>query len=251
MNSRDKLRNVEFKKKLEDCLEDTFKNNVLLKRLQQERRQKALNDKINHSKPLAEALNNIIKQSPTLKNFLISGNLISNPSENGNDQGDTKGKGRKTNGDFQGKYFPTFFNLRMKNPGFLLKYVPQNSRARISFETDAVDGYFGRPDNPGETILTVNGEDVQTYSPNLVSGIATLNITLPEKCEVNQRLDYEIKVFDQSTPNGFTNKFTVIVDKAVTRPSIKKNKTNLAPPNFDGNQQTRVAHIQYGGIRSP
>lgn len=235
MNSRDKLRNVELKKVLEDCLEDMFRNNTLLKRLQNERRQKALEDKIGDAKPLSEVLNRIIKKSPTLKNFLISGSKITNPFELADQQGDsrrTSSAEKNRTEDFQGKFFPTFFRLRGKSSGYLMKVVPKNRKARVVFETDAANGYFGRDDRPGQSSLTVNGVDVPTYSMNLVSGRVTLNITLPEKCKVGEELSYVITVSDQSNTKGFTAKFKIIVAMAATKPKGNSNKTSLAPPNL-------------------
>lgn len=231
MNSRDKLRNVEFKKVLEDCLEDMFRNNILLKRLQNERRQKALKDKIGNSKPLADVLNNIIKKSPALKNFLIGGRNITHPFEFEDQPGKSgggKGGAKKDNDDFQGEFFPTFFDIKGKPSATIIKYVPKNQKARIFFETDAADGYFGRKDRPGQISLKVNGVNATTYSMNLVSGRASLNITLPEKCRVNQNLTYEINVSDPSRQKGFINTFTIIVDKVATKSGVKKNKRSLA-----------------------
>ncbi|UCZ54989.1 hypothetical protein LGQ02_09805 [Bacillus shivajii] len=235
MNSRDKLRDGDLKKTIEDCLEDTFKNNVLLKELQKERRKKAIEDKIGDSKPLSEVLNKIMKQSPSLKDFLSYGSKVINPfdigDEDGEDKGDNGGENQHPNSDFKGEFFPTYFHLKGK-VSRLLKSVPKNRKARVIFETDAENGYFGRKDKPGQIKLTVNGVNVPTYSMNLVSGRASLNITLPTKCRVGDQLEYKIEVTDGSRKEPFIEKFIIYVMKATPSKGMKKNKPNLAPPEL-------------------
>lgn len=120
-----------------------------------ERRQKALEDKTGDAKPLSEVLNRIIKKSPALKNFLISGSKITNPFELADQQGDSgkisSAEKNRSDGEFQGQFFPTFFRLRKQSSGYLMKVVPKNRKARVVFETDAANGYFGRDDRPGQT----------------------------------------------------------------------------------------------------
>lgn len=229
MNSRDKLRNVELKKKIEDILEDIFKNNPLLKKLQQERRKKALQNKISDSKPLENILKNIITKNPSLKNLLLMGGSILNPFETNEANGTEDEK-------YVGKTFPTYFNLKSNNE---TKKVPKNRKARIKFETDAKNNYFGRVENPGIINLTVNSQKVSDYSISLYNGRATLNIKLPNNVKVGDKLNYMVDVTDISQKAPFVEEFDIIVDKIAmktkSRPgdANKKKNNTLAPPEIE------------------
>ncbi len=82
--------------------------------------------------------------------------------------------GEKT--EFEGKRYPTFFKLQR---GEETKNCHKGSRFRVQFETDAVNDYFGRDNDPGYFELRFNGQPSDDYVLNLWNGIATLNVSLP------------------------------------------------------------------------
>jgi hypothetical protein len=224
MNSRDKLRNVELKKTIEQTLEDDFKKNQLLKELQQRRRQESIKNKLGDAKPLADMLNNIIKKSPSLSKILNIGGKVSNPFNL------TSGGGK----EYNGKFYPTYFSLKKKKKGVpYTKVTPINRRARVFFETDVENNFFGRENDPGELKLYVNDVEVKNYSVNLYNGTATLNITLPKSCKVGDAFKYSIIVDDSTRYEPFIDQFLITVD-------TKAKDTNSPPsrratPSGDGN----------------
>jgi hypothetical protein len=225
MNSRDKLRNVELKKRIEDILEDLFSQDTHLKKLQKERRRKALQDQLNNSKPMTEVLENIIKSNPTLKELLLGGGTIQNPFD--------PSDGDNQSHPFIGIRYPTYFKLvdSFQHP----KIVPINKKARIKFKTDAEDNYLGRIDDPGILDLTLNENSVLDYSLNQSNGTVTINIKLPPTCNVGDILHYKIEVTDSSQLKPFIQEVAIEVGIKIKNspggntPPRNRTKT-LSPP---------------------
>jgi hypothetical protein len=63
MNSRDRLRDGELRKHLEQELEDLLKNQPGLKALRERRRQELIGSRIEYSKPLQQILKSILQNS--------------------------------------------------------------------------------------------------------------------------------------------------------------------------------------------
>ncbi|SDK38027.1 hypothetical protein [Sediminibacillus albus] len=211
MNSRDRLREGELRKLIEDELSHLVKNHAMLKSLREKRRKEALANKLSDDKPLTNLLDDIMKKSPTLSKLFISGQRLSNPF-NLEKTGETE--------DYQGKEFPTFFKLRQKGNKFYTRTVPKNVRARIPFETDATNDYFDRSRQPGEATLLLNGERVGTYNINLHNGVATLNVRLPDGAKVNEEYTYTLVVTDESRYEPFQEIFKLVAEED------KKNTSN-------------------------
>ncbi|MBU9723822.1 MULTISPECIES: hypothetical protein [Bacillaceae] len=230
MNNRDSLRNVELKKQIEKTLEEDFKNNKLLKELNEKRREDAIKNKIGNSKPMSDVLNKLIHQSDSLKRLLLSGTSIESDEDI---RKRNKGPHRNKS-NYRGKQFPTFFDLKngVTGKGQYIKEVPKNRRARILFKTDVENNYFGRELNPGRIKLTLNGVKVPNYSITLLDGIAALYITLPSNCRVGQTYNYQVEVTDIVQKNPFVEQFQVLVSQPVKmRTPTKKKKSVLEPPN--------------------
>src|SRR5699024_5144477 len=170
MNSRDRLREGEFKKTIEQELTQLISNHSALKELRERRRREVLKDRVSEDQPLSNIINNIMSSSPTLSKLFIAGERLSNPFNLIN-------TGVKKS--YTGRRFPTFFKLKHYNDGGFVKKVPKNMRARIKFETDAVNDYFKRDNQSGENKVEENNEEISDYVLNLNDGIGTLNINVP------------------------------------------------------------------------
>jgi len=208
MNSRDRLRSGDLQDAIERELEILIRDHQGLRALREKRRREEVESKLDDSKPLEKALEQILKSSPTLLELFTPGSRLSNPFKTKEVTDAAK--------PYKGKYHPTYFKFQKLNYGDALKrFAAVNMRARITFETDAVNDYFSRLQNKGIFTLDIirNGkvEKVQDYSLNLQNGKATLSVRLPESCSVGDVFDYESIVTDSSRIEPFVNRFTLTV----------------------------------------
>jgi hypothetical protein len=231
-NGRDRLSTLPIRYKLEEEIEDSLKNNSILKELREKRRREKTAEKLIDSKPLEEMLKTVIKHNHTLSNLFMLGNKAFSSFKSKSVIDNEK--------KFQGKKFPTFFKFKKSDYGKKIERPCHiNQKSRILFETDAVNDYFIRENSPGEFQLYIieNGEEkaYENYKRNLTNGIATLNITLPGNCQVGKKLDFVSKVSDASHQfNPFINEFSLFILK-----ENEEQKTTDSKPRkkFPGNEE--------------
>lgn len=211
MNSRDRLRNGDLRDEIERELEIMIRDHHGLKDLRERRRREEVEAKLSDSKPLEEALESILKSSPSLSSLFLTGTKLSHPFK-------TK-EVVSVEKPYKGKLHPGYFKFKKLPYGQVLKHTCAiNMRFRITFETDVVNDYFNRLENRGIFSLhIVNGNGVKkvgSYSLNLQNGIATLNVRLPEDCSIGNVIEYEAKVIDDTLLEPFVNRFVVTVGSA-------------------------------------
>jgi len=202
MNSRDRLRAGELKTQIERSLTELIKNHPGLKILRVERRREEIENKLSDSKPLKDAIEDIVKRSPSLLKLFKDGIRLPNPF---------KLKTTKKKMEYRGKRFPTFFKLsksyELDNP----KICAINRRFRIQYQTDVSNDYFYRDSEPGRFILLIDGNEVHNYSINLWDGTATLNVELPKEIKINNILSFKSEVSDSNRVEPFTEDFHIKV----------------------------------------
>jgi hypothetical protein len=246
MNSRDRLRSGELRAELEHALEEMLKGHSGLRELKERRRREQTEAKLADSKPLEDILESLLKKSPTLANLFLKGLRASNPFKTVKVQ-------EEEDKPFHGQRFPTFFKFKGKDYGHeLVRETPINMRARITFETDAENDYFGRDSEKGEfSLFLVNGEHrvpVAGYvGPNLANGIATLSVQLPINCQVDDTLKYIAIVTDPSRIDPFENRFSVKV-KAAAEPQGDPGPRRKPPAKNDGDDREAAAGIALPNI---
>ena len=204
MNSRDRLRDGEFSKAVEERIKEMLRSNTGLKKLQNERRAAAVKERLNDDKPLQDVLQNILSKSPVLSKILLSGSKLSSPFNITATGG--------TGDTFVGKKHPTFFTVkgRLKD-GLLQKSVPINHDFRVQFETDVENDYFMRPVEQGGLVVKMDG----VPHPELVkhlglfNGTATLTISLPKGIKVGDVHEFETEIDDDYIVLKFPNHFKV------------------------------------------
>lgn len=205
MNSRDRLREGEIKKKIEKALEEYLRQHEGLKALQEERRRNAIAKRLSDEKPLVEVLNNILKKSPTLAQLFLSGIKLKNPFNLAP---------TNTANAFKGKPHPTFFTLKNKpKKGIYTRNVPINHKFRVQFETDAVNDYFNRENEPGKYKLSCLGKNCTGYGMHLFNGVASLTVELPQGTKPGDNLKFEITVTDECLISDFKEEFIAVVGK--------------------------------------
>src|SRR5262249_53434517 len=104
MNSRDRLRDKDFKVKLEAEIEDQLARHEELKALGAERRNRELAEQPKASESMAKVIENLLSKNPVLAALLGQGMRIKNPHKP-----DSAGTGIA---GFIGKRFPTKFHFK-------------------------------------------------------------------------------------------------------------------------------------------
>ena len=240
MNSRDRLRSGDLREKIEHELEIMIRDHQGLKDLRERRRREEIEKKIGDSKPLEEALESILKSSPSLISLFLDGTRLPNPFKSK----EVSSKDQK----YEGKLHPSYFKFFKFPYGHELeRNAAINMRCRIAFETDVVNDYFDRLKIKGIFSLTItNGSEpkqVDSYSLNLQNGIATLNIRLPKESSIGDVIEYKSVVTDDTLLEPFVNKFSIEVCTAQKIESSESTRRK-PPSNDEGNQretQTKVA----------
>lgn len=233
MNSRDRLRSGDLRDAIERELEILIRDHQGLKELRERRKREEVESKVADSKPLEDALASILRSSPSLLSLFLPGTRLSNPFR-------TK---EVTSADkpYKANYRPTYFKFQKLPYGQKLdRTAAINMRARITFETDAVNDYFSRVQNKGMFTLHIlsheTAEKAQNYSLNLQSGMATLNVTLPEGVSPGDVIEYEAKVTDDTMIEPFINKFALSV---VPPQRVQGGGDQRARPPVDKNGHLR------------
>ncbi|OGD83584.1 hypothetical protein A2572_04775 [Candidatus Collierbacteria bacterium RIFOXYD1_FULL_40_9] len=202
MTSRDRMRDGDIKSEITALIEEIIRNHEGLKALREKRRREELEGMLQNSKPLVDVLNKIIKRSPTLTKLFALGQTIQNPFNlAGND----------TQAIFNGKRYPTYFRPSKTYSEDKPKSCNVNRKFRIQYETDASNDYFNRDNDPGSFGLSWEGMDIDSFSLNLWSGLATLNVTLPECASVGDLLLFKSTASDYTQTEGYTADFYVKV----------------------------------------
>lgn len=240
MNSRDRLREGEFKKDIERLLEEMLKHDEGLRKLKDRRRQEELVERLGDSKPLEEVLESILRKSPALSTLFIAGQRITNPFK-------TKMVGHEDK-KYEGKRFPTVFKFRNVDYGkSLQRDCHINLRARISFETNAENDYFTRDLDQGSFELMRfagdNSEPTSDFVMNLHEGVATLTVPLPQGVQVGDQLRFSAVATDESRIDPFVNDFVLRIkaETKVTSGTKSKRKPSAEKKGNEREQETHLA----------
>ena len=232
MNSRDRLRNGKFVKEVEDRIKDMLRDHPGLKRLQNERRAAAVQERLSDDRPLQDVLQNILKKSPVLSKILLAGARLTSPFNV------TPSVGEGTT--FIGKKHPSFFSVKgkLKN-GVLIKNIPINHDFRVQFETDAVNDYFVRPAEKGALQIKMDG----VTRPDLVkhlglfNGTATLTVRMPGDAKIGESHVFQTSIIDDYIPQSFENVFHLEIGEPMEYSGGQSG--NRTPPEDDKKKGVR------------
>jgi hypothetical protein len=230
MNSRDRLSDCELHNQIERELERQLKNHPGLKQLREKRKQEEIKNKLQGAKPLADVLEKVIKNSPTLAKLLPLGGKLPNPFNL-----EEVGEG----GEYQGEKYPTYFTLKKKTAKELIKNCPANWRFRVQFDTDASNDYFDRDDDPGQFMLCANGIDVLDYTLSLWNGTASLTVAFPKGIKPNHILQYNTTVKDATKWQPFEDVFKVRVEPSKKHQKGGSKQDSSQPPDKNDQTQTK------------
>ncbi|MDB4483017.1 hypothetical protein N9050_08725 [Akkermansiaceae bacterium] len=200
MNSRDRLCDCELKTTLEKELISIIKDHKGLKSLREKRKKDAIASRIGDSKPVVDVLSNLLKDNPTLSNLLGSGKRLTHPFST---------KATAVQNDFTGKRFPTYFTASKKHTKTKPKQCHQGSKFRVSYETDANNGYFTRDDERGTYELLIDGIPTQSENGNLWNGHFNLHVALPQSAKAGQIFEVKVIVDDPDRIDPIEDTFWV------------------------------------------
>jgi hypothetical protein len=217
MNSRDRLRDSEYIKEIENQLADILSNNLLLKMHREKRARERAEHSFKESKSFANALEKILKQNEALSKILIGGNRLVNPFN-------TKEIGSVIE-EYEGKQFPSFFKLKRNYPENNPRPTEIGRKIRIEFETDAVNDYFSRDSDAGEFNLFLNDQPTNYSHITLYNGNGFLNIEINSDYDIDKVYKLTAQIRDISNPNIFENLFWI-----KTIPYVKTEGSDSAKP---------------------
>jgi hypothetical protein len=208
MTSRDRLVEGEDRDFVENEIKEFLKGHEGLRLLNNQRKEAAITKTVESEEPL-DILQELINEDPALASLFGAGTKLKTPY----------GK-EKIETSFNGQRFPTFFKLKKEN---LVKDCPINRTCRVEFETDAVDDYFSRGDEPGHfEVIPPNFN--QGYK--LYHGACSAKFCPPINCEVGDLIDIEVRVTDS---NRETNPFVCKFKIRVTSKEISPEPTDHPP----------------------
>ena len=209
MNSRDRLEQGSFLKRIQEELQRLLKDNQSLRELRERRRKEDMEEKLANSRPLVEVLEEIVRKSPALT--ALFGGIGPLPDPIRSDIVSNKA-------NFEGHKHPTFFRFRNTDYGRELhRTTASNMRSRIPFETDVANDYFSRQQLPGKHVLkSIDNPSIPTpelpdHTLNLDNGVATLNLSLPTNAQIGDVFGYSLTIEDETLPVPFENKFDITV----------------------------------------
>ena len=223
MTSRDRLSDHAIRREIEDEIMDWLKNEPSLRRLQQERRNKDVEEKLREERPLEEVLGKVMRASPTLERLFLAGQRLSKPFAGSNTGGSGNGSGQgggsrqsEENNEFIGKRHPTFFNVSgIKKGDVLRRHCEVGRRCRIRFKTDVENSYFDRATDKGTykvEIVNAKGLSAPNANFSLDDGDAYLNLSLPPEAKVGDRFAVESRVDDPTLIEPFVNLIELTVE---------------------------------------
>ena len=238
------LRTGEVRTRLEEELAENIRNHEGLRALRERRKEEEAADKLADSKPLEEVLRKIIQHSPSLSVLFTPGRRLSIPHK----------PRRVRAGDELAKLntYPTYFRFAKLNYGDILRRTcPLNHRCRIMFETDVVNDYLDRTENPGSSTLRirVNGTEElgAQHSLNLYNGRAALNFKLPPRVLVDEKIEVRLEIQDATLLEPFENVAEIVIVPPV--PSVPAPPRPPKPPSDDpGNDRDAPLGIDFPEI---
>lgn len=203
MASRDRVRRNEIYLAIEDKLAAELRSHPGLQEVNQRRRQKEMEKHLDEEAPLS-AFQELLKADPTLSQLFATGDRLVTKT----------GPGPQP--PFVGRKFPTYFRLVKDPKGGLIVPCPVNRSCHVEFETDAVNDYFQRIQDPG-TIQIEPTPDLCEHS-RLWNGRFEMRLNAPWNAQPGDRIEITVRVTDierEARAAPFVSTFTIKVEPEV------------------------------------
>lgn len=214
MGSRDRMRDMDETKKLENDLEKALKNDSILKRYNNKRREESIDKRLEKSEETEKIFKEFVEKNPEIAKLLGGKGSLPDPYK--------MGPKEET---FEGERFPHYLDLI--KPESQEMVVPINSYRRVVFETDVENEFFTRLHKPGDLDVSpmnwVKGD-------RLRNGKLTITVEPPEKSELGTCEVLDIKVYSANKLDPFEESVFVEVgqkQKKDKNPQGKNKETSL------------------------
>jgi hypothetical protein len=173
MGSRDRMRDDEIKKGVEEDLAEVLRNHKGLKKINLARREKAISSNPKDEEFIKKVLEKLVKSNDTIADILGVGVDIPHVT-----------RGENVEENYVGKRFPTFLKIyKYGSDKKLCKDIPINSFGIIKLETDVENNYLNREVDSGELIVSPISIRKSSY---LYNGIITLKLIPNKNWKVNE-----------------------------------------------------------------
>ena len=201
MSSRDRVRKNESYDRIEAALTEELRAHRGLQELNQLRRKEEMEE--HQSASPIEAFQDVVNKDPSLASLFGRGARLVTGT----------GPSKKLE-PYQGREFPSFFRLSSNPKNGLEKRCPVNRTVKLEFETDAVNEYFSRVDNPGA--IHIFPQDLLEAS-SLWNGRYEARFRVPWNAQIGDRIEVRITVSDiqrDAIDSPFISTFTLIAEQA-------------------------------------
>jgi hypothetical protein len=198
MASRDRVRRNEVYDAIFSLLRDELKEHPGLREHNAQRKKKRLDETLSKAENSVDYLQELLKSDPTIASVLGLGNNVVSTAVPSKDVV-----------QFNGRQFPTFFQLMKEPRGGLVKACPLNRTVRVEFETDAEDEYFNRSNSPGSVIFDPPNLCVSSH---LWAGKFTCKFQMPYDAIVDDMVGVTMVVSDiqrETKLQPFVSKFSL------------------------------------------
>jgi hypothetical protein len=235
MPSRDRLRDGQAQRAIEEAMEQFLADHVSLQRLNRERRERELRDRLADDQPLTDALQDIIDNSPELRSLFGQGDQVEVENEVGDEVA-----------EFIGVKFPTFFRLAVPpEPGEqAVVECPLEGSMRVLFETDAMNDYFARADEPGVLLIQPDGVLCRMFLRN---GRANLVVRCPQGRSIGDVVNLYIEVTDPSRSHPFTHRIQLHVVEQRVRHEREQDDDEQNPNQSGALSLPKIVEIEESG----
>jgi hypothetical protein len=198
MASRDRVRRNEVYDAIYSTLRDDLREHAGLREHNAKRRKKRLDETLSKDENATDYLQELLKSDPTLASILGLGGKVLTAA------------GPSTEPVmYQGRQFPSYFQIIKEPKGGLVKLCALNRTARIEFETDANNDYFNRTDSAGSIAFDPPNLCV---SSSLWDGKFTTKFQMPYDAKIGDIVPVTVTVTDverEAKEKPFECRFTL------------------------------------------
>lgn len=168
-SDRERMSDTELTRKLKGIVVDELRDDRELREYAAEIRNRRASENIQKTEQDKSFWNDLIKQSPDLRELLGIGAVVPEKKPGG--------RGQQA---FVGEKFPTRLELTKPADGVL--HLPVNTYRRVECDTDAQNEYLGRALDTGQFVATFDKTPVQ-YSEKLRNGKLRITLHPPENAQ--------------------------------------------------------------------
>ncbi len=224
MTSRDRKRDVEEVRLLEDALAEFVRAHEGLKYWNERRHREWTEEKLAGESGTIDIFEKLVAQNPALAEILGLGIKVKVPRP-----------GDLPVAKFEGQRFPTFLKIEVSDDidGYVKK-CPQNSYCRVTLLTDAENDYLVRAFDPGKLIILPENF---VRSTSVYNGRLELQLQPDMPYDVGHRTEVKVMLTSPNSAEGyFSVRFWLEIDAAApkrtnqpTPPKPPKSSTTALP----------------------